>query len=113
MNSNPTIPIVSDAQQVLASAVARQIERLSKEEVQALVATADLALQKENAALRQRILELEADLARLQHMQAEYQRTVYKLTRDFVTEKDWENFDPGEYTISAEELLANGRKHLQ
>ena len=65
-----------------------------------------------NSIRRERIIQLEAETARLQQTLAEHQRAVYKLTCDLVTEKDWENFDPSEYTVSAEEMLANGRKRL-
>src|SRR5438128_1257355 len=44
MNTSATSPISQEVQQVLVSAVAHQIERMSKEELQALVAKVHLDL---------------------------------------------------------------------
>ena len=90
-----TVPL-TNAGQAVVSAVARQIERMSKEEVQALVAKALLDLQTENAALKARIEELEKENTRL----------LWQWSRALFRESDYENFDPSEYTVPAEEVLA-------
>jgi hypothetical protein len=100
MNAAVSTPILNDAQQILASALAHQVERMSKEEVQALVAKGQLELQNENAALKRRIEELEAENTRL----------AWNFSRSLFNEKDWENFDPSEYTVPMEEMLAEMEK---
>ena len=96
MNAAVSTPVLNDAQQILASAVAHQVERMSMEEVQALVAKDQLELQSENAALKKRIEELEAENNRL----------AWNFSRSLFNEKDYENFDPSEYTVPVEEVLA-------
>jgi predicted nuclease with TOPRIM domain len=99
---SPTLPAI-DAQQILATAVAHRIEHMTKEELQTLLAKAHVDLQNENAALQQRIKQLEEEKAELE---AQYLRLAYKYSRSLFNEKDWENFDPSEYSGSAEELIA-------
>jgi predicted nuclease with TOPRIM domain len=99
---SPILP-ASDPQQILATAVGHRIEHMTKDELQTLLAKAQVDLQNENAALQQRIKQLEEEKAQLE---AQYLRLGYKYSRSLFHEKDWENFDPSEYSGSAEELLA-------
>jgi cell division protein FtsB len=96
MNTNESVPVQCDVHQILASAVAHQVERMSKEEVQALVAKSQLELQDENAALKKRIEQLEAENSRL----------AWQFSRSLFNEKDYETFDPSQYTVPVEEVLA-------
>jgi hypothetical protein len=94
----------NDAHQELVSAVARQVELMSKEEVQALLAKATVELQNENSALKKQIEKLEADKVRL----------YYQVGRLSFDPEEWEKtFDPRDYTVPAEEMLAEARKLVQ
>src|ERR1043165_3934328 len=110
MNTIEPTPLPNNAQQVLATALAHRVERMSKEELEQLAAEAQLALQTEIADLRKRLQQAEQEAA--QHRQtiekrdAEILRLQYQISRSFFSEKDWENFDPSEYTIPFEETLA-------
>jgi len=99
---SPTLPAI-DPQQILATAVAHRIEHMTKDELQSLLAKAQVDLQNENVALQQRIKQLEEEKTQLE---AQYLRLGYKYSRSQFNEKDWENFDPSEYSGSAAELLA-------
>ena len=101
MNTIPNATM-NDAQQVFMAAVAHQIERMSKEELQALVAKVDVELQNENAALKKRVEQLEADKLKL----------LYEVACSKVTEKDFENFDPSKYTVPVEEMMSNARHRI-
>ncbi len=96
MTTAASMPLLSDAHQILATAVAHQVERMSKEEVQALVAKGQLELQNENAALKKRIEQLEAENTLL----------AWKFSRSLFNEKEYENFDPSQYSVPKEEVLA-------
>jgi hypothetical protein len=96
MNTLQTAPALNDAQQVLASAIAHHVETMTKDELQALTTRAHLELQSENAELKKRIKELEDD----------YNKLALQYSRSLFDEKDYENFDPSQFTVPAEELLA-------
>ena len=64
--------------------------------MQALVAKALLEVQNENAVLKLRIQELEEANTKL----------MWQWSRSLFNEKDYENFDPSEYTVPAAEVLA-------
>ena len=96
MSTIPPAGLPLDAQQRLASAVAHRIETMSKEEIQAVVERAEADALAENAVLRQRGKELEAEKLRL----------LYQISRRFFDPKDYEDFNPSEYGGSAEELLS-------
>ena len=103
MNTISSVPTAIDPQQILATAVAHRIEHMTKEEMQALMAKAHVDLQSENAALQQRVAQLEEEKVKLD---AQVERLMYRISRSLFNEKDWENFDPSDYSGSAEELLA-------
>ena len=107
MNTMNAIPVPTDAHQILAAAVAHRIEHMSRDELQALVAKAHGDLQGENAALRQRVTQLEGENAKLD---AHVLRLMYRISRSLFDEKDYENFDPSEYTVSMEELFAEVKR---
>jgi hypothetical protein len=109
MNTLESAALQSDAQHILASAVAHQVERMSKDELQTLVANAHVELQNENAVLKERIKQLEEKNAELE---AENLRLLYRISRSLFDEKDYENFDPSEYTVPVEEMLAEARALL-
>jgi predicted nuclease with TOPRIM domain len=114
MNTIETPATPSAAQNVLASAVAHQIERMSKEELQALVAKAHLELQNENAALKQRVAQLEeeagAKAKKIEKLEADKTKLHYKIARLEFDETEYDNFDPSEYTIPFEQTLAEANK---
>ena len=117
MNTIP-IPTLNDAQQMLVSAVAHQIERMSKEEVQALVTKANVELQAENAALKKRIDELDEKSAEnaqmIEKLEADKVRLYYEIAHLSFDQEEFEkNFDPSEYTVPVEDMLANARRQLQ
>ncbi len=116
MNTIDPTPIPNAAQNVLASAVAHQIERMSKEDLQALVAKAHLELQNEVAALKQRIAQLEgeagANAKKIEKLEADKTKLHYKIGRLEFDEKEYENFDPSEYTVPFEQTLAEAKKLL-
>lgn len=103
MTTAASIPLLSDAHQILATAVAHQVERMSKEEVLALVAKGQVELQNENAALKKRVEQLEADKLKL----------LYEVERAQVTEKDFEGFDPSEYSVPVATMLKNAKRRLK
>jgi predicted nuclease with TOPRIM domain len=118
MIANEATPISGAAQQILASAVAHQLERMSKEEVQAMVAKALLELQNENAALTKRIEQFETKAAEdagvIEKLEADKVQLYYKIGRLSFDPEEWEKtFDPSEYTVPVEEMLANARQRLQ
>jgi hypothetical protein len=110
MNTAPSTPPTSDAQQFLFSAIARQIAAMSKEEVQALVTKAQVELEKENAALKERVAKLEAEGTEREKYIKMLCRYIGKLEVD---PEDWENFDPSECTIPMEQTLADAEKLLE
>ena len=110
MNTSPSIPVVYDAQQVLAAAVAHRVEHMSQDELQALIAKAHGELKHENSTLHERIKDLEEEKAALE---SQNERLLYKLSRSLFDEKDYEGFDPSEYTVPWEEMLADARQRLR
>lgn len=109
MNTIPTTPNPIEAQNVLAAAVAHQIERMSKEEVQALVNKAPNL--KEIAALKERIAALEAKAAEREEYIKMLCRYIGKLE---IQPEEWEkNFDPSQCTIPMEQTLAEAEKLLE
>jgi predicted nuclease with TOPRIM domain len=113
----PTQP-VTDAYQVLASAVAHQVERMSKDEVQTLLAKAMAEIQKENAVLKTRIEQLEAKAVEyaqtINKLEADKVRLYYKIAHlSFDPEEFERTFDPSEYTVPVEQMMANARRRLQ
>jgi len=103
MNTIPSAPLASDPQRILATAIAHRIEHMTKEELQALLAKTQVELQNENAALQARIKQMEEEKTQLE---AQNLRLMYRISRSLFDEKDWENFDPSEYTFSVEDLMA-------
>lgn len=99
-----------DVEKVIATAVAHQIERMTKEEVQALVEQARLDFQSENEALKRRIVQLEQDAAdkerEKQQLAAERDRLAWELSRRLFDEKEWDNFDPSQFHVTKQETLA-------
>lgn len=117
MNTIPT-PMLNDAQQILVSAVAHQIERMSKEEVQALVAKVHAELQAENDALKNRVSALDAKAMEhaqlIEKLEADKLRLYYKIADlSFDREEFEKNFDPNDYIVPVEDMLANARRRLQ
>ena len=59
--------------------------------------------------LEQRISQLEQELQAtkqaLHKVEEERNRLAWDLSRRLFNEKDWENFDPSEYTVSLDEIL--------
>lgn len=109
MNTFQSTPI--EAQSVLAAAVAHQIERMSKEEVQALVNRAPIELEKEIAALKERVVALEAKAAEREEYIRMLCRYIGKLELD--PEELERTFDPSEYTIPIEQTFAEIEKLLE
>jgi predicted nuclease with TOPRIM domain len=62
------------------------------------------------AALQERLKQLEAESLqqrqRIEQLEAEKVRLYWEISRLRFNEKDWENFDPSQYTGSKEEILA-------
>ena len=110
MSTLPTLQPQGEAQQLLASAVARRIEHMSDDELRILLANADADLRAENASLRQRVRQLEADAANLL---AENERLMYKISRSLFKPEDYENFDPREHTVPFQEMIADAEKLLR
>jgi hypothetical protein len=109
MNAIESTPTQIAAQQTLVSAVVHHIEHMSKDELQTLAEKALGDLQAENAALQERVQQLERHKARLE---AENERLLYKISHSLFDETDYENFNPSDYSVPVEEMLANARKRL-
>ena len=75
-----------------------------------------IATRDELDSLRLRICQMEEELAQSQQcivdLRAQYERLILRVSRSLFAEKDYENFDPSEYTVPVEEMLADARKSL-
>ena len=96
MNMIESTSAPNAAYQVLATAVALQVERMSQEELQALVEKAGADLRAENKSLRDRIAQLEKENTRLLHTIGRLEfgeegtgKVLIRKSRRFLSHKRW------------------------